>query len=208
VLELASVTNALVDAATTIIDQLGYPGVLLLLVAGSSGIPVSSEAVMMFAGFDVYRGRFALAGILIVGVAGDLVGASLAYAIGYFGRIELIQRHGAKMHITPERLARAESWFARNGNLAVPVCRILPLVRAYMSFPAGAAKMPYLRFLALSALGSVPWIAFWGILGRVIGSQYHNVQSNLRYVDIPAAVLIVAAVGYLIVRRRRRKLHA
>jgi membrane protein DedA with SNARE-associated domain len=204
VYELASVTNALVNVATTIINDLGYPGIFLLLVAGSSGIPVSSEAVMLFAGFDVYKGHFTLVGILVAGVAGDLVGASLAYSIGYFGRIELIRHHGAKVHITPARLERAERWFARNGTIAVPVCRILPLVRAYMSFPAGVARMPYLRFLALSALGGVPWIAFWGILGRAIGSHYHSVQSNLHYVDIAAVVLIVAAIIVLIARRRRR----
>jgi membrane protein DedA with SNARE-associated domain len=206
VFELASVTNALVNVATTIINDLGYPGIFLLLVAGSAAIPVSSEAVMLFAGFDVYKGHFELLAIIIVGVAGDLVGASLAYSIGYFGRIELLQRHGAKIHITPERLAQAERWFARHGNKAVPICRVLPLVRAYMSFPAGAARMPYGRFLALSALGGVPWIVFWGVLGRAIGSHYHSVQNNLHYVDIAAVVLIVAAIVYLLLRRRRRQL--
>lgn len=206
--ELASVTNALVNVATTIINDLGYPGIFLLLVAGSAAIPVSSEAVMLFAGFDVYKGHFELLAIIIVGVAGDLVGASLAYSIGYFGRMELLQRHGAKIHITPERLAQAERWFARHGNKAVPICRVLPLVRAYVSFPAGAARMPYGRFLALSALGGVPWIVFWGVLGRAIGSHYHSVQNNLHYVDIAAVVLIVAAIVYLLLRRRRRQLAA
>jgi membrane protein DedA with SNARE-associated domain len=206
VFELASVTNALVNVATTIINDLGYPGIFLLLVAGSAAIPVSSEAVMLFAGFDVYKGHFELLAIIIVGVAGDLVGASLAYSIGYFGRIELLQRHGAKIHITPERLAQAERWFARHGNKAVPICRVLPLVRAYMSFPAGVARMPYPRFLALSALGGVPWIVFWGVLGRAIGSHYHSVQNNLHYVDIAAVVLIAAAIVYLVIRRRRRQL--
>ena len=204
--ELASVTNALVNVATTIINDLGYPGIFLLLVAGSAAIPVSSEAVMLFAGVDVYKGHFELLAIIIVGVAGDLVGASLAYSIGYFGRIELLQRHGAKIHITPERLAQAERWFARHGNKAVPICRVLPLVRAYMSFPAGVARMPYPRFLALSALGGVPWIVFWGVLGRAIGSHYHSVQNNLHYVDIAAVVLIAAAIVYLVIRRRRRQL--
>jgi len=203
VYEIASITNALVSVATTIITDLGYPGIFLLLVAGSAGIPVSSEAVMLFAGFDVYKHHFTLLAIILVGVLGDLVGASVAYAIGYFGRMELVQTHGSKIHLTPERLATAERWFARNGTLAVPICRILPLVRAYMSFPAGAARMPYVRFLALSALGGIPWIAFWGILGRAIGSSYHNVQSNLHYVDIAAVVLIVAAVAYWLLRRRR-----
>ena len=199
-------TGALVNVATTIIDALGYPGVFVLLVMGSSGIPVSSEAVMLFAGFDVYRGHFALAAIILVGVAGDLVGATIAYAIGYFGRIELLERHGAKLHVTPARLARAERWFDHHGTKAIPICRILPLVRAYISFPAGVAEMPYLRFLALSALGGVPWIAFWGILGRVIGSHYHDVERNLHYVDIAALVVIVAAIVYVVAARRRRRL--
>jgi membrane protein DedA with SNARE-associated domain len=205
VYELASVTNALVSVATSIINSLGYPGIFVLLVMGSAGIPISSEAVMLFAGFDVYRGHFDLLAIIIVGVAGDLVGASLAYAIGYFGRIELLQRHGAKIHITPERLAQSERWFQRHGTKAIPICRILPLVRAYMSFPAGAAEVPYFRFLALSALGGIPWIAFWGILGRAIGGQYHSVERNLHYVDIAALVLIVAALVYWIARRSRRR---
>ena len=85
----------------------------------------------------------------------------------------------------------------------MPVCRILPLVRAYMSFPAGAARMRYGRFLGLSALGGVPWIVFWGVLGRALGSHYHSIQNNLHYVDIAAVVLIVAAVAYLVVRRRQ-----
>jgi membrane protein DedA with SNARE-associated domain len=203
--ELASVTNALVNVATHIINSLGYPGIFVLLVMGSAGIPVSSEAVMLLAGFDVYTGHFEILAIVIVGVAGDLVGASIAYAIGYFGRIEILHQHGRKIHLTPERLERAEQWFARYGAVAVPVCRILPLVRAYMSFPAGAARMPYGRFLSLSALGGIPWIIFWGVLGRALGSNYHSVEKNLHYVDIAAVVLIVAGIAWLLVRRRRRR---
>ena len=203
--ELASVTNALVQVATQIIDDLGYGGIFVLLVMGSAGIPVSSEAVMLLAGYDVYKGRFEILAIVIVGVAGDLVGATIAWSIGYFGRIELLRRHGRKVHLTPERLDRAERWFARYGVVAVPVCRILPLVRAYMSFPAGAARMRYGRFLGLSALGGIPWIVFWAVLGRALASHYHSIQSNLHYVDIAAIVLIVGVVAYAIVRRRRRR---
>jgi membrane protein DedA with SNARE-associated domain len=208
VYELASVTNALVNVATTIINDLGYPGIFVLLVAGSAGIPVSSEAVMLFAGFDVWKGHFEILGIVIVGIAGDLVGASIAYAIGYFGRIEILHQHGRKIHLTPERLERAERWFARYGSVAVPVCRILPLVRAYMSFPAGAARMRYGRFLWLSALGGVPWIIFWGVLGRALGSHYHQIERNLHYVDIAGLVAIVAVIGWLLLRRHRRALVA
>ena len=203
--ELASVTNALVNVATTVINDLGYPGIFVLLIAGSAGIPVSSEAVMLLAGYNVYLGHFELLAVIIVGVAGDLVGASIAWAIGYLGRIEVLRNHGHKIHLTPERLERTERWFARYGTTAVPVCRCIPLVRAYISFVAGAARMRYGRFLGLTALGSVVWIALWGVLGRALGSDYHSVQNKLHYVDIAAVVLIVAGIGYLIFRRQRRR---
>jgi membrane protein DedA with SNARE-associated domain len=204
VYELASVTNALVTLVTHIVTHLGLPGIFLLLVAGSAAIPVSSEVVMLFAGFDVYRGHFSLPAIIVVGVLGDLVGASIAYSIGYFGRMEVLHRHGHKIHITPERLARAEGWFERRGAAAVPISRVIPLVRAYTSFPAGAARMPYVKFILLSLLGSLPWIAAWGIAGRELGSRYHSVVKQLHYVDIAALVLILAAIAYLLIRRYRR----
>jgi membrane protein DedA with SNARE-associated domain len=193
VYEFASVTNSLV-----------LPGLYLLLVAGSSGIPVSSEAVMLFAGFDVYRGHFGMFDIIAVGIAGDLSGATIAYLIGYFGRMELVRRHGKRFHLTPERMDRAERWFARRGAAAIVISRMLPLIRAYTSFPAGAARMRYPKFILLSLAGGLPWIAAWGILGRELGSSYHSVQSQLHYVDIAALILIVAGIIYLLQRRWRR----
>jgi membrane protein DedA with SNARE-associated domain len=205
VYELASVTSALINLITHIVADLGLPGVFLLLVLGSSGIPVSSEAVMLLAGFDAYRGHFALVAVLVVGVLGDLTGASIAYAIGYFGRMELIKRYGARVHITPERIERAERWFDRRGDAAVAISRLLPLVRAYTSFPAGAARMNYGRFVALSLLGGVPWIVAWGVAGRELGSRYHSVQDQLHYVDYAVLVLIVAAIAYYVIHRYRRR---
>jgi membrane protein DedA with SNARE-associated domain len=204
VYEFASVTNSLITLVTHIVTDLGLPGIFLLLVAGSSGIPISSEAVMLFAGFDVYRGHFTLPDIIAVGVVGDLTGATIAYAIGYYGRMELVRRHGRKIHLTAERVDRAERWFARRGAAAVLISRMLPLIRAYTSFPAGAARMRYPKFILLSLAGGLPWIAAWGILGRELGSSYHSVQNQLHWVDIAALVVIVAAIVYLVVRRWRR----
>jgi membrane protein DedA with SNARE-associated domain len=200
--EIASVTSSLVSFVTHVITTLGMPGMFVLLVAGSCGIPVSSEAVMLFAGYDTYKGHFSVPEIIIVGVAADLTGATIAYAVGYFGRMELIKRHGAKFHITPERIDRAEGWFARYGATAVPISRLLPLVRAYTSFPAGAARMPYPKFLLLSAVGGIPWIAAWGLLGYELGPSYHSVQNHLHYVDYVGLALVVALVGYVVYRWR------
>jgi membrane protein DedA with SNARE-associated domain len=93
---------------------------------------------------------------------------------------------------------RAERWFARRGAAAIVISRMLPLIRAYTSFPAGAARMRYPKFILLSLAGGLPWIAAWGILGRELGSSYHSVQSQLHYVDIAA----------LVADRRRHRLPA
>jgi membrane protein DedA with SNARE-associated domain len=201
--EIASITSSLVTFVTHVITDLGMPGLFVLLVAGSCGIPISSEAVMLFAGYDVYRGHFSLAEIIVVAIVADLTGSSIAYAIGYFGRIELIRHHGAKIHLTPERLERAERWFARYGAAAIPISRMLPLVRAYTSFPAGAARLPYPRFLVLSCAGGLPWMAAWGILGYELGPSYHSVQNHLHYVDYAGIALIAAIIIYVIWRWRR-----
>jgi membrane protein DedA with SNARE-associated domain len=85
---------------------------------------------------------------------------------------------------------------------------MIPLVRAYIGFPAGAARMPYARFAALSIAGSIPWIAAWAVAGRLLGPSYHSVQDKLHYVDILVAVLIVAGAGWLLLRRRQRRVAA
>jgi membrane protein DedA with SNARE-associated domain len=205
VYEFASVTSSVITLVTHVITDLGLPGLFLLLVAGSTGIPVSSEAVMLFGGYDVYRGHWSVPAIIIVGIAGDLTGATIAYSIGFFGRMELVRRHGKKIHLTPERMERVERWFERRGAIAVLVSRFLPLVRAYTSFPAGAARMRYPKFLLLSLAGGLPWIAFWGILGDQLGPSYHSVQNHLRYVDYAALALIIVAIAWLFERRRRRR---
>jgi membrane protein DedA with SNARE-associated domain len=198
-----SVTNALVNFATNVVTDLGLPGVFLLMALDATGIPIPSEVTMLFAGFDVYRGHNTLLGVIAAGVAGDLFGGSIAYAIGYYGRLELLGRHGAKLHITPERLALADRWFERFGTPAVFFSRMVPVVRAFISFPAGAARMPYPRFLLFSLLGVLPWVTGLAVLGRELGSKYQSLQSKLHYVDLAVAALIVVGVIYLVIRRRR-----
>jgi membrane protein DedA with SNARE-associated domain len=199
----ASVTNALVNFATHVVADLGLPGVFLLMALDATGIPIPSEVTMLFAGFDVFKGHNTLIGVIVAGVLGDVVGGSVAYAIGYYGRLELLERHGAKVHITPERLALAERWFERFGTPAIFFSRMVPVVRSFISFPAGAARMPYPRFLVLTTLGVLPWVAGFAVLGREVGSQYPSIQSKLHYVDLAVAALIVIGAVYLVVRNRR-----
>ncbi|MCW3064110.1 MAG: DedA family protein [Solirubrobacterales bacterium] len=202
---LASVSSQLVDFATKTIDHLGLAGVFVLMTLESACIPIPSEATMLFAGFDVSSGHWSLITITLVGTAGNLVGSWIAYAVGYFGRIELLEKHGRVLHITPAQLQRADRWFERYGAKAVFFSRMLPVVRTFISLPAGVARMPFLRFTVLTVAGCLPWVLALGALGDGVGHNWHKWKDNLAYLDYAIAALIVIGIVYLVVRRVRRR---
>ena len=201
-LTFASLTEPLVRLATHLIADLGLAGAALLtLTSGVIGLP-GTEPTMLFAGFDVYQGHLSLPGIIIAGVVGDVAGASIAYSIGYYGRRELLEGHSSKLHVSQARLDRAHRWFERFGAPVIVVSRLLPVVRAAFPYAAGVAEMPFWRFLPLALLGSIVWIGGLGILGREVGSQWQTWRHHLEYVDYFGALVLVAGIAYLLVRRR------
>jgi len=200
---LASITGPLVDLATKFIDQVGLAGLFVLMTLESACIPIPSEATMLFAGFDVSKGKWSLLEITLVGSVANLVGSWIAYAVGYFGRIELLEKHGGKLHISPKQLARADRWFERYGAAAVFFSRMLPIVRTFISLPAGVARMPLGRFSVLTFLGCVPWVFALGFVGKQVGSNWESWRHYFEYVDYAVALLIVVGVGYLLVKRAR-----
>lgn len=201
-LTLASVTDSLVTLATHLIGTLGLGGVALMtLTSGVIGVP-GTEPTMLFAGFDVYQGNLTLPGIIIAGVIGDVAGACIAYSIGYFGRRELLEKQGSKLHMSPSRLDRAHRWFERYGSPVIVVSRLMPFVRAAFPYVAGVAEMPFWRFLPLVTIGSIIWIGGLAVLGREVGSQWQAWRHHLEYVDYVGVVVVVAAIIYLIVRWR------
>ena len=201
----ASVTDSLVTLATHIIRDVGLVGVAIMtLTSGVIGVP-GSEPTMLFAGFDVYQGNLSLIGIIVFGVLGDIIGASIAYAIGFWGREELVERHGNKLHISKSRLDRAHRWFDRYGAPVIVVSRCIPFARAAFPYAAGVARMGYVRFLIFATIGSIIWITAFGVLGKAVGSNWESWRHNLEYVDYVAAALLVVAIGYLIVRLTRTR---
>jgi len=204
-LALASVTDSLVTLATHIIRDVGLIGVAIMTMTSAViGVP-GSEPTMLFAGFDVYQGNLSLIGIIVFGVLGDMVGASIAYAIGYWGREELVERHGNKLHISKHRLDRAHRWFERYGAPVILVSRCIPFARAAFPYAAGVARMGYIRFAIFATLGSIIWITALGVLGNAVGSNWQSWRHNLEYVDYVAAALLVAAIAYLILRIARTR---
>jgi membrane protein DedA with SNARE-associated domain len=202
-LHLASLTGPLVNFATHLIADIGLAGVALLtLSSGVIGVP-GTEPTMLFAGFDVFQGNLTLPGIIIAGVIGDVAGASIAYCIGFFGSRELLESHGAKLHVSASGVDRAHRWFERYGTPVIFVSRLLPFIRAAFPYAAGVARMPYPRFVVMAALGSIVWIGGLGVLGREVGHQWQSWRHHLEYVDYVGAAVLVAALVYLIVRWRR-----
>src|ERR1700750_2189622 len=202
---LASISERLVNFAVNVIGDLGLFGVFVLMLAESACIPIPSEATMLFAGFNVANGHYPLWQPVVVGVAGNLVGSWIAYAVGYYGRIDLLEKHGKALHIKPSHLAWADRWFTRHGEATVFFARLLPIVRTFISLPAGAARMPVWRFTILNTLGCIPWVFLLAFVGKQAGDNWTKWKDSLHYVDYAVAALIVVGVVYLIVRAWRRR---
>jgi membrane protein DedA with SNARE-associated domain len=200
---LASVTDPLVNFAVRVVGDLGLPGIFLLMTPESAGIPIPSEGTMLFAGFNVSKGEYSLFAAVAVACAANLVGSWIAYAIGYYGRIELLEKHGRALHVKPQHLAWADRWFARYGDAAVFFSRMLPIVRTFISFPAGVARMPFWRFSAFTLLGCIPWILMLTLVGRSVGDNWDRWKEHLHYVDYAVVVAILIGAALLVVRWRR-----
>jgi membrane protein DedA with SNARE-associated domain len=204
-LVLASVTDKLATFATDVVGDLGLPGVFLLMVAESACIPMPSEATMLFAGFNVHEGEYPLWAAVVVGSVANLVGSWIAYAIGYYGRLELLEKHGKFLHITPSHLAWADRWFERYGAPAVFFSRMLPIIRTFISLPAGIARMPFWKFSVFTFAGCLPWVFALTFAGQKAAENWTSWKDSLHYVDYTVAVLIVLGVVYLAVRWRRNR---
>ena len=202
---LASFTDPLVRFAGNVIDDLGLPGVFLLMTAESACLPIPSEGTMLFAGFNVASGDWSLWAITAVGVLGNLIGSWIAYAVGYFGRVDLIEKHGRKVLIKPHHLEWADDWFARYGSATVFFSRLLPIIRTFISLPAGVARMPFWRFTAFTVAGCVPWVVALAFIGREAGARWTSWKDNLHYVDYAIVAAVVLGLVWLIVRSRRRR---
>lgn len=203
---LASVTDFFLDpivtAGTEFIGTTGLPAVFVLMLLESACLPVPSEAIMLFAGSSVAAGELSLFGVVLAGVLGNLVGSWIAYAIGYYGRLDLLEKNRL-IHVSPKHLKWADDWFERYGSATVFFSRMLPIVRTFISLPAGIAKMPFWRFTLLTLLGCIPWVLMLALVGHAVGENWEEWRDHLHYLDYVVLAAIVGGIGYLLLRRRR-----
>jgi membrane protein DedA with SNARE-associated domain len=201
---IASITDPIVQLAVDVVKALGLPGVFALMVAESACIPVPSEATMLFAGFNVANGEYPLLAAVAVGSVANLVGSWLAYWVGYAGRVDVLEKHGKKLHIKQSHLEWADRWFERHGDATVFFARMVPLVRTFISLPAGVARMPFWRFSVLTLAGCIPWVLLLTFIGQQAGDRWGTWKDSLHYVDYAVVAAVVIGVAYLVIRRRRR----
>jgi membrane protein DedA with SNARE-associated domain len=201
---IASITDPIVHAAVDVVDAMGLPGVFILMLLESACIPVPSEATMLFAGFNVSRGEYSLFAATAVGVLANVVGSWLAYWVGYAGRVDILEKHGKKLHIKKSHLEWADRWFERHGDATVFFTRMLPIIRTFISLPAGVARMPFWRFTVLTLAGCIPWVLMLTFIGREAGDNWETWKDNLHYVDYAVLAAIVIGAVWLFVRSRRR----
>jgi membrane protein DedA with SNARE-associated domain len=205
-LPLASVTDFFLDPivnwGTDFISATGLPAVFVLMTLESACLPVPSEAIMLFAGSSVAAGDLTLFGVVAAGVLGNLVGSWIAYAVGYYGRIDLLEKNRL-IHLPPKYLRWADDWFERYGDATIFFSRMLPIIRTFISLPAGVAKMPFWRFTVLTTLGCVPWVLMLALIGKSVGDNWEEWRDHLHYLDYLVVLAVVVLGAYLLVRRMR-----
>ncbi len=211
-LVLASVTESVVTITWHFVRDAGLPAIFVLMAIGSMCIPIPSEVVMLFAGFAVAdpggsgaHHHLSLTGVVVAGLLGTLTGSLVAYGIGRGGRLELLERHGHLLHMGPTQIERADRWFQRYGDPAVLFGRMVPLVRAFVSLPAGVARMPVGRFTVLTTIGSIPWVLALALAGHALGGDWTSVRKGFEYVDYAILALVLGGGVYWIARRRGRR---
>jgi membrane protein DedA with SNARE-associated domain len=199
---LASLSEPIVNVCTDFIGSAGLPAIFLLMLLESACIPIPSEATMLFAGFSVSNGDLTLFGIVAAGVLGNIVGSWVAYAVGYYGRIELLEQNRV-IHISHKHLESADRWFERYGSATVFFTRMLPIIRTFISLPAGVARMPFWRFTVLTAAGCIPWVLALALIGRAAGDNWEDWKHYLEYLDYAILAAILAGIAYWLIKRRR-----
>ena len=198
-----NIIETLSNFVISVIEQLGYAGVFVAMGLESACIPLPSEIIMPFAGYVVWEGRLTLLGVTLAGTLGCLAGSLVAYFVGAYGGLPLLERYGKYVLIRKSELSRAHAWFERYGEIVVFVSRVLPIVRTFISLPAGVARMDVKKFSVYTVLGSLPWCFGLAYVGVLLGPHWSDLEALFRYLDILVIAGIIGLVGYLIYHRKR-----
>ena len=219
-LPISSILSGITDAVTSAIGDHGLYAVFALMLVDAV-LPAASEVVMVyggalasgaFAGQEVVLfgrtiedGPVAYVAIALAGTIGYTIGAIIGWAIGLYGGRPYLERHGRWLHLNEEKLDRAERWFERWEDWAVFLGRLTPVVRSFVSIPAGIMETPFVRYTLLTLAGSAIWCFAFAGAGYLAGESWEDFHHAFRYLDYMIAAAIVAAAAWLAVRWLRRR---
>jgi membrane protein DedA with SNARE-associated domain len=203
---IAKIIETLAVFTTGVISAMGYGGVVLLMAIESACIPLPSEIIMPFAGYLVFKGQFTLQGAAIAGAVGCVVGSIPAYYLGMYGGRPVIERWGRYVLLSRKELDVADRLFQRHGHWVVLAGRLLPVVRTFIAFPAGVARMPMGKFVAYTLVGSYPWCLGLAWVGAKLGEKWNSdprLAAAFHRFDAVIGVAIVLAVGWFVWHKLR-----
>jgi len=190
-----------------LISGWGYGGVFFLMALESALIPIPSEIIMPFAGFLVWEGRFSFASVVLWGAIGNLIGSIAAYIFGFYGGRPLLEKYGKYILISGEEIKKADDWFKKYGNFSIFISRMLPVIRTFISLPAGVARMPFWKFSLYTFLGSLPWAFVLTYLGVISGENWQNLEIYFRKFDWLIIILIISAIGWWLYKKTVNNKH-
>jgi membrane protein DedA with SNARE-associated domain len=191
-----------------VISSSGYAGILLLMAIESACIPLPSEVIMPFSGYLVSTGRFNLWAVAVVGALGCNLGSLVAYYLGAWGGRPLVERYGRYVLMSRHDLEIADRFFARYGEWAVFIARLLPVVRTFIALPAGISRMNVWRFHLYTFLGSLPWCLVLAYIGVKLGPRYTILREYFHRFDTVIGILIIAAAAWFLYDRWKNRLRA
>lgn len=201
---IEKITYFLAGFVIATISRLGYGGVVLLMAIESACIPLPSEIILPFSGYLVFRGEMSLPLVAAAGAVGCLLGSFVAYYAGAWGGRPLIEKYGKYILISPHDLVLADRWFARHGDITVFVGRLLPVIRTFIAFPAGVARMPLLRFCVYTLIGSYIWSFALTWIGMKLGEHWDTLGVYFHRFDTVIGVFVLAAVVAYVWRHMRQ----
>ncbi|MHB1988107.1 MAG: DedA family protein [Acidimicrobiales bacterium] len=176
----------------------GYVALVVLTFAEAACVPIPSEITLGFAGYLAYSHHLEIVAVILLGTLGELCGAFVGWGIGRYGGRPLIDRLGKFVLLTQADLDRAERWFARRGEPAVAIGRMLPIIRTFISLPAGVAEMPPIRFAVATVAGSLVWCTALALAGYELGSKWHELTKGFSDAGyVLAALVVLAVVGFI-----------
>jgi membrane protein DedA with SNARE-associated domain len=181
-----------------IISRFGYLGILATMAIESACIPLPSEIIMPFSGYLVSTGRFSMIGVTLAGAIGNVLGSAVAYYVGIVGGRPFAERYGPYVLISRRDLDRADRWFEHYGEAAVLISRLLPVIRTFISLPAGVARMNFPRFIAFSFVGALPWCWALAYVGLVLGDRWEELRAQFHQLDLLIGALVIVVVAYFL----------